>query len=93
MADMTMVPEKKENKAAAFFGAIGNFFRSFGLAVADGDWAVKLSLVLCGAGYFRRKQIVRGILVMLLEIGAIAYTVFIGAGYIAKLPTLGTVKQ
>lgn len=93
MADMTMVPEKKENKAAAFFGAIGNFFRRFGLAVADGDWAVKLSLVLCGAGYFRRKQIVRGILVMLLEIGAIAYTVFIGAGYIAKLPTLGTVQQ
>lgn len=93
MADMTQIAEKKANPVGLFFKAIGNYFKKFGTAVANGDASVKLSLIVCGAGYWRRKQIIRGILVTFLEIGVIAYTALIGVGYILKLPSLGTVQQ
>ena len=93
MADITQVVEKRANPVVAFFSAIGDFFKRFGIAVAQGDASVKLSLLICGVGYWRRKQIIKGIIVTLLEIGVIAYTALIGVGYIAKLPTLGTVQQ
>ena len=41
---------------------IGGFFKEFGEAVVKGDLFVKLSLVWMGAGYIRRKQIIKGIL-------------------------------
>ena len=40
---------------------IGGFFKEFGEAVVKGDLFVKLSLVWMGAGYIRRKQIIKGI--------------------------------
>ena len=39
---------------------IGGFFKEFGEAVVKGDLFVKLSLVWMGAGYIRRKQIIKG---------------------------------
>ena len=45
---------------------IGGFFKEFGEAVVKGDLFVKLSLVWMGAGYIRRKQIIKGILMTLL---------------------------
>ena len=51
---------------------IGNYFKDFGQAVVHGDIWVKLSLVIMGAGYFGRKQFVRGILMTLLEVGVLA---------------------
>ena len=47
---------------------IGGFFKEFGEAVVKGDLVVKLSLVWMGAGYIRRKQIIKGILMTLLEV-------------------------
>ena len=41
---------------------IGGFFKEFGEAVVKGDLFVKLSLVWMGAGYIRRKQIIKVIL-------------------------------
>ena len=84
---------KKENPAAEFFRSIGTFFKEFGEAVAKGDWGVKASLVVMGAGYWKRKQIVKGVLVALLEIAVILYTVLIGIPYISQLGTLGTVER
>ena len=81
------------NSVAAFFRAIGNFFKDFGSAVAKGDWGVKASLLISGMGWLKRGQIIKGILVTLLEIGVIAYELMIGFPYIAKLGTLGTVEQ
>lgn len=69
------------------------FLKEFGTAVAKGDVAVRASLLVAGAGYFKRKQIVKGILVTLLELAVILYTVFIGIPYISQLSTLGTVER
>ena len=46
--------EGKKNPVAAFFGAIGKFFKEFGEAAAKGDGAVKAS---------KRNQIIKGFLV------------------------------
>ncbi len=75
------------------FKKIGNDFKEFGHAVANGDIWVKLSLLIMGAGYFGRKQIVRGILMTLLEVGVIASIIGVFAPYMAKLNTLGTVQR
>lgn len=88
-----MVKLNKKNPVAQFFAGIGRFFQEFGGAVAKGDWAVKASLLVMGAGYWRRKQIVKGILVTLLEIAVILYQVLIGFPYIGQLNTLGTVQR
>ena len=77
----------------SFFGSIGGFFREFGQAVAKGDLFVKLSLIWMGAGYIRRKQFVKGILMTLLEIAAIVYTFGFALDYVVKFNTLGTVQQ
>lgn len=90
---MSKEKKKKTNPVASFFQSIGNFIKGFGEAVANGDGAVKASLVIAGAGYFRRKQIVKGVLVTLLEIAVILYNVLIGFPYIGQLRTLGTVQR
>lgn len=74
-------------------GKIGGYFKDFGTAVAKGDIWVKLSLVIMGAGYFGRRQIVRGILMTLLEAGVIASIFGVFAPYMSKLNTLGTVQR
>ena len=82
---------KKENPVEDFFKTIGRFFQEFGHAVSNGDSGVKASLLLTGAGYWKRHQIIKGILVTLLELAVILYNIFIGIPYIGKLGTLGTV--
>lgn len=71
---------------------IGGFFSSFGTAVAKGDWAVKLSLVWMGAGYARRKQYAKAIIMTLLEIAVIVFTATFAMQYVPKFGTLGTVQ-
>lgn len=77
----------------SFFGSIGGFFREFGQAAAKGDLFVKLSLIWMGAGYIRRKQFVKGILMTLLEIAVAVYTFGFALDYVVKFNTLGTVQQ
>ena len=57
--------------AGGFFKAVGNFFAEFGTAVVKGDLFVKLSLLWLGAGYARRKQYVKAVLMTILEIAVI----------------------
>ncbi len=76
-----------------FFKKIGNSLKDFGTAVVKGDMWVKLSLVIMGAGYFGRKQIVRGILMTILEVGVLASIFSVFAPYMSKLNTLGTVQR
>ena len=82
-----------KNGVAGFFAAIGSFFASFFRAIARGDAWVKLSLVIWGAGYFKRKQYVKALLMTLLEVGVILFTVFFAMDYVPKFGTLGTVKM
>ena len=77
---------------SAFFAAIGRFFAEFGTAVARGDVFVKLSLIWWGAGYVRRKQYVKGIIMTLLEVGVIWFSVSFASQYVPKFGTLGTVQ-
>jgi len=81
-----------KNGVVSFFSSIAAFFSEFGTAVAKGDWAVKLSLVWLGAGYARRKQYVKALLMTLLEALVIVFTVMISLKYVPKFPTLGTVQ-
>ena len=72
---------------------IGNYFKDFFTSIAKGDIWVKLSLLIMAAGYFGRKQIARGILMTLLEVGVIASIFRVFAPYMSKLNTLGTVQR
>ncbi len=89
-----MNPNKKEKSGISkFFGSIGGFFRDFGQAVVKGDLFVKLSLIWMGAGYIRRKQFVKGIIMTLLEVAMFIFTFGFALEYVPKFGTLGTVKQ
>lgn len=81
--------EKKET----FLGSVGYFFKEFFTAVVKGDFFVKLSLIWWGAGYIRRKQFIRTILITAAEAAVILYSVYFAPQYITKLGTLGTVKM
>ena len=90
-----MENQKKSTAMAAvsgFFKAIGRFFSEFGTAVAKGDIFVKLSLLWWGAGYVRRKQYVKAIIMTVLEAAVILFTIFFAMEYVPKFGTLGTVK-
>ena len=82
-----------KNGVAGFFAALGSFFGSFFNAIAKGDAFVKLSLIIWGAGYFKRKQYVKALLMTLLEVGVILFSVFLAMQYVPKFGTLGTVQM
>ena len=75
-----------------FLNAIKKYFADFGTAVAKGDIWCKLSLLVMGAGYWGRKQIVKGILMTALEVIVILFTGMFSINYIKDLNTLGTVQ-
>jgi arabinogalactan oligomer/maltooligosaccharide transport system permease protein len=79
-------------KNLGFFGSIGKYFKDFGVAVAKGDVWVKLSMIIMGAGYFARKQVIKGIIMTLVEVAFIVMCIFYGAPNLAKFGTLGTVQ-
>ncbi len=78
---------------AGFFRGIGNFFGEFFAAVAKGDWAVKLSLLVWGAGYAKRRQYVKATIMTALEVGLILFSVCFASQYVPKFGTLGTVQM
>ena len=85
--------EKSKRKIAGFFGGIGSFFREFGEAAAKGDLSVKLSMIWMGAGYARRGQYVKSVLITIFEALVIVFSVVCSSQYIPKFGTLGTVKR
>ena len=79
-------------KVKGFFASIVGFFTQFGTAVAKGDWAVKLSLLWMGAGYAKRKQYIKAIIMTVLEAALIWFTISFAWQYVSKFATLGTVQ-
>jgi arabinogalactan oligomer/maltooligosaccharide transport system permease protein len=75
-----------------FLQFIKKYFVDFGVAVGKGDVWTKLSLLIMGIGYAARGQVVKGILMTLIEIGFFLFTAQFSWQYIAKLNTLGTVE-
>lgn len=78
---------------ASLFRNTGIFFKDFWLSVKEGDVFVKLSLIIMGMGYFKRKQIVRGVLITLFQIAVIVMIPVVFGRYLIKFNTLGTVKR
>ena len=62
-------------------------------AVTKGDLWTKLSAVVMGAGMFGHQQIVKGIMVLVCELGFIFYMISSGLHNLAMLPSLGTQEQ
>lgn len=93
---MRSAMENQTKGAAAmvggFFRALGSFFSGFGTAVAKGDIFVKLSLLWWGAGYVRRKQYVKAVIMTALEAAVILFTIFFAMDYVPKFGSLGTVR-
>ncbi len=77
---------------SGFFGSLGSFFADFGRAFVGGDFFVKLTLLWWGAGYFRRKQYAKALLLTLLEAAVILFTCGFAMRYVPKFGTLGTVQ-
>lgn len=69
-----------------------SFFTNLRTALAKGDVFVKLSLLWWGAGYARRKQIFKAIVMTALEAAVIWFTVAFAFQYVPKFGTLGTVQ-
>ena len=85
--------EKAKSRITLFFGTIAAFFTEFAHAVKHGDLFVKLSLIWMGAGYFRRKQYIKSLLITIFEAAVIVFSVLCSSQYVPKFLTLGTVRR
>lgn len=76
-----------------FLHSVADFFTEFFRDIRDGDLWVRLSLILFGAGYFARRQYVKGVLVTAFQ--AFVFVFYPAAlwPYLRKFGTLGTVKR
>lgn len=62
-------------------------------ALKHGDAATRLSMLIMGAGYFARKQYIKGIIMTAIEVLFFLFTFRFSWKYICKLNTLGTVQR
>lgn len=85
------ITARKPNFFTRLFTAIKTWF----LSIVHGSPATILSCFFMGVGQIMRKQIVKGILYLLLEIGFICFMVFFGGKYLGQLLSghLGLVQQ
>lgn len=82
-----------KSKIGSFFGAIGQEFKEIGLAFAQGDWKTKVSFLIMGFGPLMRKQFLRGIAFLAVEVLFVWYMVGFGWHYLSDIGTLGTVAR
>ena len=87
-----MAEEVKKKKKSFAETSFAQYFRELGEAVVRGDWAVKGSLLVMGTGFLARKQILKGILVTLVQLAYILCLIFYSLPYLSKFGTLGTVE-
>lgn len=76
-----------------FFRVIGAWILEVARAFRYGDIRTRLSFLVLGFGNASRGQFARGALFFLSQIAYIAYMVWFGTPYLAKLGTLGTETQ
>ena len=62
-------------------------------AIKNGDLLTRLSMIVMGLGIAARGQLVKGLLILILEIAFIVYMGGTGIHRLAMLPSLGTVEQ
>ena len=88
MEDAPAPAKKRQNPLAP----AADFFRRFGEALVHGDAFVRLSLLFLGAGYFRRRQYMKGLIVTAIQAAFLIYTFTFSLQYISKFDTLGDVQ-
>ena len=66
---------------------------SLKVAFREGDAITKASAVIFGLGNLTHRQIVKGVIFLLLEIAFFAFLFTNGLGFLAKLPGLGDQEQ
>ena len=76
-----------------FMNGLKNYFAEFVTSIVKGDIWTKLSLVIMGAGYFGRGQVIKGILMTVLEVLVIVFIKDFSLEYLAKFDTLGDVQR
>lgn len=79
-------------KIAEFFKRIGANLKDIGVTFKEGDWKTRLSYIIMGFGPLTRKYFARGIAFLAVEVLFIVYMVTVGATWLPKLGTLGTVE-
>ncbi len=62
-------------------------------AIKNGDLLTRLSMIVMGLGIAARGQLVKGLLILILEIAFIVYMAGTGVHRLAMLPSLGTQEQ
>ena len=81
-----------KKKKVTFAQSVAKYFKDFGTAVSKGDKAVKLSLILMGAGFFARKQLMKGIIISAVQLMYLILLIFWAIPNLADFGTLGTVQ-
>lgn len=72
-----------------FFKRLGNSFKNIGYAFKEGDIFTKLSFVFIGLSHIKRKQYIKGIILLAIEALFIYYMIMFGASSLVGLSTLG----
>lgn len=75
------------------FRGVGDDFKDIGLTFKEGDWKTKVSFLIMGFGPLMRKQFLRGIALLAVEVFFIFYMISFGWGYLKDIGTLGTVAR
>lgn len=85
--------QNKGNPVGKFFNGLGNDLKEIGLTFTEGDWKTKVSYLIMGFGPVMRKQFLRGIAFLAVEVLFVLYMVGFGAHYLKDIGTLGTVAR
>lgn len=86
MAEMVLAPSHSDGREA-------NFIQKFGRAFAHGDVFTKLSLVVWGFGYIGHGQLIKALLVTLVQGLGLYFLGTSGIPALKKFGTLGTVQM
>ena len=86
MAEMVLTPSQSEGKEV-------NFIQKFGRAFIHGDVFTKLSLVVWGFGYIGHGQLIKALLVTLVQGPGLYFLGTSGIPALKKFGTLGTVQM
>ena len=81
--------EKKEKKR------MNDLFPTYtvGGAIAHGDWATRLSMLIMGFGCMIHRQLIKGLIMLALECAYVLFMVKKGAHCLAMMPSLGGQAQ
>lgn len=84
--------KKQKGKFAQTMSYIGADFKDLGKSFVKGTALTKLSFLIMGLGQLSRKQFLRGISYLAVELAFIWYMIGFGWKYLSQLGTLGTVE-